>query len=347
MREEQFPHARILIIDDERFHIDFLTTILGNAGYATVKGLTDPRRAITAFEDFQPDIVILDLSMPNVSGLTVLKQLRAVIPAETYLPIIVVTADTSAESRQEALTTGANDFVIKPYESFEMVLRVSNLLQTRFLSLKTEERSRAALRQEEERFRAVFQQSAVGMTLTDASGRFMQVNSAFCEFLGYTAAELEKMFIADVTDPADEEATRLQLDELRAGTRQTLDVHKRYRRKDGGTAWGHVSGVFISMKTGSRFTRSPSFKTSRCANGPKWSWRAPKKNGRNPSMGFRICSACSICPAKSCARTARCATASSRSMEISSVSITAFVIVALRRRKMSRPVLRCSQMAGR
>jgi PAS domain S-box-containing protein len=347
MREEQFPHARILIIDDERFHIDFLTTILGNAGYATVKGLTDPRRAITAFEDFQPDIVILDLSMPNVSGLTVLKQLRAVIPAETYLPIIVVTADTSAESRQEALTTGANDFVIKPYESFEMVLRVSNLLQTRFLSLKTEERSRAALRQEEERFRAVFQQSAVGMTLTDASGRFMQVNSAFCEFLGYTAAELEKMFIADVTDPADEEATRLQLDELRAGTRQTLDVHKRYRRKDGGTAWGHVSGVFIFDENRQPVYAIAIIQDITCANGPRWSWRAPKKNGRNPSMGFRSCSACSICPAKSCARTAQCATASSRSMEIWSVSITAFVIVALPRRNMSRPVLKCSQMAGR
>jgi PAS domain S-box-containing protein len=245
MREEQFPHARILIIDDERFHIDFLTTILGNAGYATVKGITDPRRAVAVFEEFQPDIVILDLSMPNVSGLTVLKQLRAVIPAEAYLPIIVVTADVSAESRQDALTTGANDFVIKPYESFEMVLRVSNLLQTRFLSLKTQERSRTALRQEEERFRAVFQQSAVGMTLTDPGGRFMQVNSAFCQFLGYTAAELEKMFVADVTDPADEEVTRLQFDELRAGTRGTLDLHKRYRRKDGGTAWGHVSGVFI------------------------------------------------------------------------------------------------------
>ena len=135
--------------------------------------------------------------------------------------------------------------MIKPYESFEMVLRVSNLLQTRFLSLQAEERSRTALRQEEERFRAVFQQSAVGMTLTDPGGRFMQVNSAFCEFLGYTAAELEKMSVAEVTDPADEEVTRLQLDELRAGTRGTLDLHKRYRRKDGGTAWGHVSGVFI------------------------------------------------------------------------------------------------------
>jgi DNA-binding response OmpR family regulator len=86
MREEHFQPARVLIIDDEIAHIDFLTTILGNEGYSEIKGVTDSRTAVAEFDQFRPDIVVLDLSMPEVSGLQVLKQLRAIIPRDTYLP---------------------------------------------------------------------------------------------------------------------------------------------------------------------------------------------------------------------------------------------------------------------
>ena len=63
----------------------------------------------------------------------VLKQLRGSIPADTFVPVLVVTSDLTIESRREALACGATDFVVKPYESAEIVLRIGNLLYTRVL----------------------------------------------------------------------------------------------------------------------------------------------------------------------------------------------------------------------
>ena len=135
MTDRPAHQSKILIIDDESTHIDFLRHLLTAHGYAkeNIKGLTNPREAVSGFEEFQPDLVILDLLMPGVGGMQVLKRLRAAIPAETFLPILVVTSDLTIESRREALASGTTDFVVKPYESAEILLRISNLLYTRVL----------------------------------------------------------------------------------------------------------------------------------------------------------------------------------------------------------------------
>ena len=135
MLDRPVHHSKILIIDDESTHIDFLKHLLAAQKYtrANIKGVTNPREALSGFTEFQPDLVILDLLMPGVGGMQVLKQLRASIPAETFLPVLVVTSDLTIESRREALASGATDFIVKPYESAEIVLRIANLLYTRVL----------------------------------------------------------------------------------------------------------------------------------------------------------------------------------------------------------------------
>jgi putative two-component system response regulator len=135
-RMENLSDCRILIVDDQAANVTALETVLGFAGYTNMKGLSDSREAFTFFTEFAPDLVILDLHMPHVDGLGVIDLLAGVIRPDDYLPILVLTGDASAEAKQKALSRGAHDFLSKPLNSAEVLLRVGNLLQTRFLHLQ-------------------------------------------------------------------------------------------------------------------------------------------------------------------------------------------------------------------
>lgn len=127
----EFP-ARILIVDDEAPVVDVLRRFLGRPGI-TIASATDPADALTLFEEFQPDLVVLDLIMPRIGGLEILQRLRATLPPEIYLPILVVTGHPDAETRRAALAAGASDLITKPYDPIEVALRVDILLRTRML----------------------------------------------------------------------------------------------------------------------------------------------------------------------------------------------------------------------
>jgi len=126
------PPARILIVDDDADAIDLLSHALGELNVAIV-GTTDPRGALRLFEECRPDLVLLDLVMPDLDGFQVLKALRATIPAGAYLPILVVTGHPDPAARLAALAEGASDLITKPYDLIEVALRVGNLLQTQAL----------------------------------------------------------------------------------------------------------------------------------------------------------------------------------------------------------------------
>jgi DNA-binding response OmpR family regulator len=113
-----------------------LERILQAGGYANLSSTTDPRQAIDFFTKYQPDLILLDLMMPELDGLALLTQLRSRIPENTYLPIMVLTADVSAKAKQQSLSLGAKDFLTKPFDTTEVLLRVCNLLETRWLSVE-------------------------------------------------------------------------------------------------------------------------------------------------------------------------------------------------------------------
>lgn len=96
-------------------------------------GLTDPRQVEQVFKDFEPDIVLLDLHMPGIDGQEVLRRLSSARESLGFLPVIVLTGDTSRIARNSALLLGANDFLTKPLDRTEVVLRVRNLLRMREL----------------------------------------------------------------------------------------------------------------------------------------------------------------------------------------------------------------------
>ncbi|WNW10844.1 response regulator [Pseudomonas sp. DTU_2021_1001937_2_SI_NGA_ILE_001] len=124
---------RVLIIDDQRPNLELMEQLLAREGLTNVLGSTEPLRTLDLFNSFQPDLVILDLHMPEFDGFAVLEQLGRRIPANDYLPILVLTADATRETRLRALALGARDFISKPLDALETMLRIWNLLETRLL----------------------------------------------------------------------------------------------------------------------------------------------------------------------------------------------------------------------
>lgn len=125
--------SKILIIDDEPANVQLLEAILTASGYTQTRSTTDPRLAMGIAAGMAPDLVLLDLSMPNISGYELLGQLRASRAEGDFLPIIILTADINPKTRRRALEDGASDFITKPFANDEVVLRCKNLLEVRSL----------------------------------------------------------------------------------------------------------------------------------------------------------------------------------------------------------------------
>jgi putative two-component system response regulator len=135
MSQRFHSRARILIVDDEITNVQVLRRLLERAGFTRIATTCDPRDARTLYVEFRPDLILLDLHMPNMDGLAVMQELNQIAEA-TYLPILILTGDVSPEARRDALSRGAKDFLHKPFSPDEVLLRINTLLDTRFLYLQ-------------------------------------------------------------------------------------------------------------------------------------------------------------------------------------------------------------------
>ena len=111
--------ARILVVDDEPQIARVLRTGLKTHGY-DVRVAADGLSALETFNDWQPDLVVTDLSMPNLDGLQLCKRLRAI----SQLPIIVLSVRGEEKMKVEALDAGADDYVSKPFGMDELLARI-------------------------------------------------------------------------------------------------------------------------------------------------------------------------------------------------------------------------------
>jgi putative two-component system response regulator len=133
--------ARVLIVDDEPANVVLLEEFLSETA-TEIRSLTDPRETEHAFSEFAPDIVLLDVHMPGIDGYEVLRRLSSARESLGFLPVIVLTGDTSRVARNSALLLGANDFLTKPLDRTEVVLRVRNLLHMRELFVELDAANR-------------------------------------------------------------------------------------------------------------------------------------------------------------------------------------------------------------
>jgi putative two-component system response regulator len=127
--------ARILIVDDEPANVALLRQVLAKNGYHNLRTLSDSGAVIDVIKEWDPNLILLDLHMPNIDGMTLLVDIRTRL-AMPEISIVVITADSTVAARTAALGAGASDFLLKPIDVVEVTLRVRNLLRIQRLHLQ-------------------------------------------------------------------------------------------------------------------------------------------------------------------------------------------------------------------
>jgi EAL domain-containing protein (putative c-di-GMP-specific phosphodiesterase class I) len=150
-RADLFASARVLIVDDRDANVLLLEAILESEGVGFIEGVTDPLIAVDRCIEFRPDVLLLDLHMPQMDGIAVLQELRERLAPDVFLPVVILTADATPVARQRALEAGAKDFLTKPIDHAEVVLRLRNLLETCALYGAAQSRREALQRELDER----------------------------------------------------------------------------------------------------------------------------------------------------------------------------------------------------
>jgi len=126
---------RILVVDDQPANVELVKAFLEDVA-DEIRGMTDSTQVEKVVNEFEPDLLLLDLHMPRPDGLELLRRLSKLRDNAGYLPVIVLTADNDKKARDAALKLEADDFLIKPLDRQEVRLRARNLLQTRHLFIE-------------------------------------------------------------------------------------------------------------------------------------------------------------------------------------------------------------------
>lgn len=182
--------AHILIVDDEPANVRLLERLLRQAGYENMKSVTDPREVVNLYETFEPDLILLDLMMPHLDGVAVLQELQPKIDGR-YLPILVLTADATLEARQRALAAGAKDFLTKPFDHLEALLRIKNLLETRSLYLDLERQNRSLEQIVRDRTEQLLQTEKIATMGSLLAGVAHELNNPLSVVTGHAALLLQ------------------------------------------------------------------------------------------------------------------------------------------------------------
>ena len=132
-------NANILIVDDQEANVILLEQMLRGAGYGSVTSTMDPHEVVELHKNNRYDLILLDLQMPGMDGFQVMEGLKD-IETDGYLPVLVITAQPDHKLR--ALQAGAKDFVSKPFDLAEVLMRVHNMLEVRLLHLETKNYSK-------------------------------------------------------------------------------------------------------------------------------------------------------------------------------------------------------------
>ncbi|RYX79913.1 response regulator, partial [bacterium] len=132
---------RVLILDGAPENVYRLTGIFHSAGYTQVQGHAEIDHALDSVREFHPDLILLDLTVNGRKGFELLRNLPDVTK-QAFLPVLVITQQPDHATREAAMLLGATDFITQPHNSFDIILRARNLLQTRALHNALHERNR-------------------------------------------------------------------------------------------------------------------------------------------------------------------------------------------------------------
>ena len=189
--QQHFLEANILIVDDQESNVQLLEEMLREAGYQRIASTTDPFAVCALYLANRYDLILLDLQMPGLDGFQVMEAIKE-IQTDSYLPILVITAQPN--HKLQALSSGAKDFVVKPFDLIEIKTRIYNMLEVRLLYRRLEEYNRLLeqtvldrtheLSVSEARFRRLTELSSDWYWEQDETGNFTKIFGPVLEILG-------------------------------------------------------------------------------------------------------------------------------------------------------------------
>jgi PAS domain S-box-containing protein len=210
--------ASILIVDDQDANVSLLEQMLRGAGYVSVTSTGNPREVCELHRKNRYSLILLDLQMTGMDGFQVIEGLKA-IETDGYLPVLAQTAQPAHKLR--ALKAGAKDFVSKPFDLAEVLMRVHNMLEVRLLHLEAKmqteqaEKNEHAISASELRYRRLFEAAQDGILILDVdTGRINDVNPYLTELLGFSRSEMVGKSVGELSPFKDIESNKLMLDHL-------------------------------------------------------------------------------------------------------------------------------------
>lgn len=241
-QEEDETRGTLLIVDDMVTEITLLTTALKKQKYRVLSA-TDGRTALTLAKEESPDLIMLDIRIPGMNGYEICSQLKQ--ESETVdIPVIFISSIADASGKVKAFQVGGADFVGKPFQVEEVIVRIENQLKLRQLQNRLEEQN-VRLQSEikdrqslEERYRQLFESSLDGIFQTSVQGEYIRLNPALARIYGYDSPE-------DLMNSVTNIGEQLYLQPgRREGIKTYLQQHgevfgaeSRIRRKDGSKIW--------------------------------------------------------------------------------------------------------------
>lgn len=239
--------------------------VRGLSGEFEVTCATGGNEALAMLQTTRPpDLVITDLMMPGMGGEQLIERMREQ-PELVQVPVLVLSARADEDLRLALLSELVQDYVTKPFFMPELLSRARNLVMTRqarqalqqelethnfdLVQLTREliagrqalQRSLEAQRKSERRWRAIHENSAIGIAAVDPDWRLVTANPAFCNMLGYDKDEIIGSSLMDFTDPEDRTITGQRLSQLLDGRIKTYHYQKRFLHKDGHSLWTRAS----------------------------------------------------------------------------------------------------------
>lgn len=250
---------RILIADDHELVRNGVRSVLRGRPDLDICGeAVDGQDAVEKARELNPDVIVMDISMPKLNGLDATREIQRFYPKTA---ILVLSQHDSPEMMRQALNAGARGYVVKSAIAANLVVGLKKVANGElfFESVRLDpektadknldlkeilQRSEAferALRESEERFRLTFEQAAVGVAHVSPDGRWLRVNRKLCEIVGYRQEELLRKDFQELTYPPDLAPSLALVEKAKAGLIDQFSLEKRYVRRNGGLVWINLS----------------------------------------------------------------------------------------------------------
>src|SRR5579871_3978927 len=220
--------TKVVVAEADPRTLQLLSERLAQWEYEPVS-VSSGREALARLSDHDgPSLAVIDWNLPEVDGREICRRVRQ--DRELHYVYLIALAPSDADI-VAVLHAGADDCLRKPYDPEELRARLN--AGSRIVMKE--------LRVSEARFESAFEHAGVGMALQDMNGKFLQVNPALSQFLGYSSRELLGKGFQEVTHSGDLPENLASLEKMRSGERKLYQAEKRYRHKDGHTIWGQVT----------------------------------------------------------------------------------------------------------